>query len=144
MKVHIKFICASLLLCLALTFMFLTATGTIQAYQHFEQDHQRIQAGDVTTVSSWMTIPYIARVYHVPEKCFSQSLHIADRWLVEHATLRVIADHYQRPIDRFIRDVQHVILGYRQRKISCSAPTSPAKNVRTQTLSIPMWKGKAQ
>ncbi len=141
LKTSLKFAFTSLLLCFALLVTAFTATGTIQAYQHFQQDHQSIQQGDVTTVRPWMTIPYIARVYHVPQPCFTQSLHLADRSLVEHATLRVLADHYQRPLERLIHDVQNVILHYRRKELNCGPAPSPT--TRTGGLPPPFspWKG---
>lgn len=127
LKTSLKFTFTSLLLCLALLLTGFTATGTIQAYQHFQQDHQSIQHGDVTTVRPWMTIPYISHVYKVPQLCFTQSLHLTDHWLVEHATLRVLADHYQRPLERLISDVQNVILVYRRKELDCGPPTTAAE-----------------
>jgi hypothetical protein len=127
----------SLLLGLALLFTCFTASGTIRAYQHFQQDHQRIQAGDVTTISSWMTIPYIVRVYKVPEPCFTQSLRLADRWLVQHATLRVIADYEQRPLARLILNVQQIILSYRRGQLVCGPP--PSNTARGKDIPIPLY-----
>lgn len=134
MKTSVKFLYTSLLLCLALVVTCFTATGTIQAYQHFQQDHQRIQAGDVTTVSAWMTIPYVSRVYRVPEICFTQALHLNDYWLVEHATLRVIADSSRRPLQRLIRDIQDVIITYRRKQLYCGP--SP-KTIKTTGAPAP-------
>ena len=148
MKTRDKFIYTSLLLCLAVFLTFFTATSTIQAYQYFQQDHQRIQAGDVTTVSSWMTIPYVSRVYKVPEPCFTQTLHLSNRWLVEHATLRTVADHYQRPLAGLLLDVQHVILNYRRKQLTCEQPP-PAKSIQpigtgTHTSPFSTRKGETQ
>jgi hypothetical protein len=147
LKTSAKFVYTSLLLCLAVILTGFTATGTIQAYQHFQQDHQRIQAGDVTTVRSWMTIPYVARVYKVPEPCFTQTLHLNDRWLVEHATLRTLADHYKRSLTGLIINVQHVIVMYRRKQLSCGPPPPPPALLTTRSTSTrpsptPAWKGK--
>jgi hypothetical protein len=146
LKTSVKFIYTSLLLCLAVLLTCFTATGTIQAYQHFQQDHQRIQAGDVTTVSSWMTIPYVSQVYKVPEPCFTQNMHLSDRWLVEHATLRAISDHYRRPLGKLILDVQHVIVTYRRKQLNCALPQKTVKirGPNTHVLPSPTRKGKIQ
>ncbi len=133
LKTSLKFIFTSLLLCLALLLTGFTATGTIQAYQHFQQDHQGIQHGDVTTVRPWMTIPYISYVYSVPQPCFIQSLHLTDHSLVEHATLRVLADHYQLPLKQMINDVQNIILSYRRKELNCG----PSPMTTTQTGGTP-------
>lgn len=142
MKTSVKFTYTSLLLCLALLLTCFTATGTIQAYQHFQQDHQRIQAGDVTTVSSWMTIPYVSHVYRVPEPCFTETLHLSDHWLVEHATLRVIADHYQRPLEKLIRDIQDVIVSYRRKQVYCGPPPKTLQTTGTRALPFSIRKGE--
>jgi len=141
LKTSAKFIYTSLLLCVAVILTGFTATGTIQAYQHFQQDHQRIQAGDATTVSSWMTVTYVARVYKVPEPCFTQTLHLNDHWLVEHATLRVIADHYQRPLQKLIVDVQHIIVNYRRKQMTCGPPPKSLRAPNVHASPSPTRKG---
>ena len=143
LRTSAKFIYTSLLLCLAVILTCFTATGTIQAYQHFQQDHQRIQAGDATTVRSWMTIPYVSHVYKVPEPCFTQTLHLNDHWLVEHATLRVIADHYQRPLQKLITDVQHVIVIYRRKQLTCGPPPKTTTSTGAHASPTPTRKGTA-
>jgi hypothetical protein len=105
--------------------MLFSAVGTIQAYQQLQQNHQRILAGDITTVDSWMTLPYVARVYHVPEACLYPSLHLPNTWTVRHSTLRSIADRYKRPVDKVIHDVQQVIISYRAHHSMCGPPASP-------------------
>lgn len=136
-RIHVKFLCVSLLLCLALACLLFSATRTIQAYQQLQQSHQRILSGDVSSVDAWMTFPYIARVYHIPENCLYQTLHLPGTWMVRHSTLRVIADYYARPVDSIIRDVQRVILGYRQNHAICGtlAPSSA-------TVSAGNWQGR--
>ena len=143
MKTSVKFTYTSLLLCLALALTCFTASGTIQAYQQFQRDHQSVQNGDVTTVRPWMTIPYIARVYRVPEPCLTQTLHLNDHWLVEHATLRVLADHYQRPLERLILDVQHVILNYRRKQLNCGPPPQTIQQTASiHTIPFSLLKGE--
>lgn len=126
---HVKFLCVTLLLCLALACLLFFTARTIQAYQQFQQNHQRILSGDVSSIDTWMTFPYIAHVYRIPENCLYQSLRLPNTWMVRHATLRVIADHYARPLPGIIRDVQRVILRYRQDHTICepaAPPVSPA------------------
>lgn len=125
LNVRLKFIGVSLLLCVALASVFFAAVSTVQAYQNFEQDHQRIVAGDVSTIGPWMTLPYVARVYHVPESCLTQSLHITNPVLKHHASLRFIADYSRRPIDTVVREVRTIIQQYRDHHLTCSAPAIP-------------------
>lgn len=122
LKIHIKLLITGLLLSLAVFLVCFSATNTIQAYKHVQQNNRRVQSGDVSTVSSWMTIPYISRVYHVPELCFTQTLNISNRTLAEHATLRTLADHYHWPLPTLIQRVQQVILQYHQKLLSCDPP----------------------
>jgi len=120
---RLRLIGVSFLLCLALASTIFAAAGTVQAYQQFQQDHQRIMAGDVSTVSSWMTIPYVSHVYTVPESCLSTALHVSRQpQLEKHATLRAIAEYDQRPVDDVLRDVRITILDYRQTGSACNAP----------------------
>jgi hypothetical protein len=135
LNVRLKFISVSFLLCLALVGTVFAAASTVQAYQQFEQDHQRITAGDVSTVSSWMTLPYIARIYHVPELCLYGALHISDTALQKHATLGFIADHYKKPANDLIHTVQQAILNFRKKR-TCPAPPNSA-GTAMQLLSMP-------
>lgn len=123
MNAYIKFLCVSLLLCLALAGLLFSATRTIQAYQQLQQSHQRILSGDVSSIDAWMTFPYIAHVYQIPENCLYQSLHLPGSWTVRHSTLRVIADHYARSVDSVIRDIRQIILRYRTDHTICGTPS---------------------
>lgn len=140
---RVKFLCVSLLLCLALGCLLFSAVETIQAYQKVQQSHQRILSGDVNSIDSWMTFPYIARVYHVPESCLYQSLRFPNTWMVRHSTLRVIADHYARPVDKVIRDVRQVILNYRKNHTICGTPAPSTPGVNSgQRYPLARRKGK--
>ncbi|MEO7020213.1 MAG: hypothetical protein ABI234_08695 [Ktedonobacteraceae bacterium] len=129
MSVRQKLLAVSLLLCVALASVIFAAVSTVQAYQQFTQDHQRVVAKDVSTVGPWMTIPYIAHAYSVPESCLSQSLHITKPVLKYRASLRFIADYSRRPLDSVMRDVRTTIQVYRQHHLVCPTPT-PAPAVQ--------------
>jgi hypothetical protein len=60
-----------------------------------------------------MTIPYISRVYHVPESYLYEWLHITDPRPVSHTSLRFLAGRYNLPVDGLISDVQNAIRTYR-------------------------------
>ena len=140
---RIKFFCFCLLLCLALGCLLFSAAETIQAYQKVQQSHQRILSGDVNSIDSWMTFPYIARVYHIPEGCLYQSLRFPNTWMVRHSTLRVIADRYARPLQTVIQDVRQVILRYRKDRTICGTPIPPASTSDfMQRLPLATRKGK--
>lgn len=124
LSVRLKFLSVSLLLCVALAGTIFAAVRTVQAYQQLEQDHQQLIAGDVSTIRSWMTLPYIARVYRVPSSCLFQSLHVSEPTLKKYATLRSIADYYKKPVNVVIRDVQVMIQNYRHHRVNCNLAVS--------------------
>ncbi len=89
------------------------AVQTVQAIQRFQEDHALTLAGDVSTIDPWMTIPYISRVYHVPESYLYEWLHITDPRLVRYTSLRALAGRYNLPVDGLISAVQNAIRTYR-------------------------------
>ena len=146
LKIHLKLLCIGLLLGATVACMLFSAVGTIQAYQQLQQNHQRVMSGDVTTIDSWMTLPYVARVYHVPEGCLYPSLHLSNSWQVRHSTLRALADRSGRPVATIIHEVQQVILNYRRHHGTCgplspSPPPSAASSVFRQRFPLAGWKG---
>lgn len=111
---RLKLITTGVLLCLALGATVFCAMQTVQAIQRFEKARNLALSGDVSTIDDWMTLPYIARVYHVPENYLDQWLHISDKQSTRHATLRVLADRFNRPVSGLIRDIQRAIVTYRK------------------------------
>jgi hypothetical protein len=87
---------------------------TVQAIQRFEQTRTLTAEGDVNTIRPWMTIPYISRVYHVPETFLYESLNIKDAQTAHHTSLRSLAIRYNRPLNKFISDVQTAITTFRE------------------------------
>ncbi len=114
MNVRVKSVILGVLLCLALGATIVTAVATFKAIQQFRQERALAQSGDVSTIRPWMTVPFIAHVYHVPENYLYQSLHVANSQPVQHATLRVLADRSNRPVNDVIHDLQKAILIYRK------------------------------
>jgi hypothetical protein len=78
------------------------------------QQNELARAGDVRTIGPWMTMPYIAHVYHVPESYLYQSLHLPDRRPPGHRTLQTLAVSNHRSVDDLIRTIQLAILSYRK------------------------------
>ena len=114
MSARIIRIGTGMLLCLALAATIFCAIQTLQALQRFEKSRNLALSGDVSTIDDWMTLPYIARVYHVPENYLDQWLHIRDRQSTRHTTLHALADRYNRPVDSLIHDIQRAIVTYRK------------------------------
>ena len=104
----------SILLGATLIAVVFTALGTVRAVQSLQKQHTLAKAGDVHTIRPWMTIPYVAHTYHVPESYLYASLHIPNTHATRHMPLQTLASHYQRPVDSVVHDIQNAILLYRR------------------------------
>lgn len=131
MSIRLKLLVISLLFCVALASVIFAAANTVQAYQQLAQKHQQIATGDTNTISPWMTLPYIAHVYHIPESCLLQSLHLPEALSKKYASLRFIADHSHRSLDMVMSDVRSTIQSYRHHHLVCSAPTPAVQLLHT-------------
>ena len=117
---RVKVILISVFLCLSLGATAYAATETVQDFHAFQQQNAYAVSEDVRAIRSWMTIPYIAHFYHVPESYLYQSLHISGRTLPSHVPLHLLAARYHRPVDALIHALQTAIQSYRQHH-----PTGP-------------------
>jgi hypothetical protein len=84
------------------------------AIGQFQQAQRQAQAGDVHAIQPWMTIPYIANTYKVPESYLLQRLHISSEQSVRHTTLTTLAARQHIATSALIREIQTAILSYRQ------------------------------
>lgn len=132
LSIRAKFIIIGSLLLLALGSTIFAAESTVQAYRSFVQQHTLARAGDVRTIRPWMTIPYIARVYHVPETYLYHTLHIVDTHPPRHATLHALAMRTHHPVDNLISTIQTAILTYR--KQHPPSPSSPGQHARASPV----------
>ena len=114
MSVQTKSIIIGTLLILALGITAFFAVKTFQSFQEFQQQHAFIMAGDVRAIRPWMTIPYIAHEYQVPERYLYQSLRITDPQPPQHDTLHALAMHYNRPVNDLVHTLQGAIQIYRR------------------------------
>ena len=124
---RVKFVILGVLLCLSLGAAIFAAVTTFQAIQQFRHERALAQSGDVSTVRPWMTVHFIAQTYHVPENYLYQSLHITNPQPVSHATLRVIASHYNKNVNDVIHNVQIAILSYRKQHPHDGTPLHPGQ-----------------
>lgn len=111
---RVKQIGVGVLACLALAITIFFAAQTVRAVQHFQYSRQLALSGDVRGIRFWMTIPYIARVYNVPESYLLQSLHISDPNSVRHVTLQTLAGRLHTTTNTLIHEIQTAILTYRK------------------------------
>ena len=86
----------------------------MQTVQNFRQQNALARSGDVSTVSQWMTIPYIAHTYHIPETYLYTRLHLSNLYTFHYVTLQMLAIQDHQSVDLLIREIQQAILAYRR------------------------------
>ncbi|HEX8983260.1 MAG TPA: hypothetical protein VF792_10850 [Ktedonobacterales bacterium] len=114
MSARMKQIGMGALLCLTLGLTLLFAVSIVHAIGRFNESRKLSLSGDVRTIRPWMTIPYIARVYHVPETYLLETLHISDPASVRHVTLFSLSSRMGMSTDALIKQIQTAILTYRK------------------------------
>ncbi len=137
MSVRVKFVIVGVLLLLALGIAIFAAVATIQAFQGLQQQSALVNSGDVRTVSDWMTIPYIARTYHIPEDYLYQWLHITGVQKLQHDTLRLLAARYHWSVSDLVHSVQAAIRAYRAH--SPTVKKTPGSGTGTRRIAGTPW-----
>jgi len=95
----------------------------MQTLQDFRRQNALARSGDVSTVSQWMTIPYIAHTYHVPETYLYSQLHLSNPYTLHYVTLQMLATQEHLSANHLIQEIQQIILTYRQQHaLRMSAP----------------------
>jgi len=112
-------------LCLALGATVFAAIKTFQDFQALQQQNAYAANADVRSISPWMTIPYIAHFYHVPETYLYQSLRISGTQLPRHTPLHVLAARYNRSVNSLIYTVENAIQTYRKQHPIKHKTTAP-------------------
>ena len=123
-----------LLLCLALGLTIFSAAQVVRAVGSLQQSRRLAQSGDVRTIRPWMTLHYIARVYHVPESYLLQSLDISNAQSVRHVTLYALAPRLHLSTAALIQKIQAAILTYRQQH-----PATPTPGAAHSVIPPPVW-----
>lgn len=67
------------------------------------QNARRIQAGEPLGVRPWMTVPYIARTYAVPEEVLFAALALPATPRNRHAPLQLLAAREGQSQDHYVR-----------------------------------------
>lgn len=123
MSLRTKFVLTCILLLLALFCVAFSARSTMQTLQDFRRQNALARSGDVSTVSQWMTIPYIAHTYHVPETYLYSQLHLSNPYTLHYVTLQMLATQEHLSANHLIQEIQQIILTYRQQHaLRMSAP----------------------
>ncbi len=118
-----------LLLLVTIGFLAFATMQTVQQVRSFQEHSHAVKAGDVSTVSSWMTIHAVSRIYHVPESYLNQELGIRNPETVRHATLNTLAKTSHKPVNTVIHTVQRAIVTYRK-----THPYSPSSVPTPSTI----------
>ena len=122
MSERIKIGILSALLLFVLAFSVFAMVNTYKAVQALQVRNHDVRMGNVSTIRSWMTIPAISRIYHVPEDYVYRSLDITTPAPYHHETLYEIANRKQKPVDQVIYTLQHAILLYRKQHPGITLP----------------------
>lgn len=101
---------ASLVVCLIL--LFIVTRQLVRNYLSV-QNARRVQAGEPLGVRPWMTVPYIARTYGVPEEVLFAALGLPKSPRNEHAPLQLLAARERRDRDEYVRRLNVAINDWR-------------------------------
>jgi len=123
MSERVKLSALSVLLLLALAISAFASANTFQAVRNLQLRNHDVKVGNVSTIRTWMTVPTISRIYHVPEDYMYHSLEISSPSSYHHATLFEIANRKQQPVDQVIYTLQHAILIYRKQHSRITMPS---------------------
>jgi hypothetical protein len=134
----------SVLLIIALGITFVAGNATIQAFHSWQQQEKQFKVGDVRLISYWMTVPHIARIYHVPENYLYQTLGLKKE-TTHGKTLAIIATEKHESVDEIIHKMQGAVEAYRRlhpvnphKPAPTTSPheTMPALRVREQPSMV--------
>ena len=123
MSERVKLSALSVLLLLALAISAFASANTFQAVRNLQLRNHDVKVGNVSTIRTWMTVPTISRIYHVPEDYMYHSLEISSPASYHHVTLYELANRKHQPVDQVIHTLQHAILIYRQQHPSITMPS---------------------
>lgn len=129
-----RFILLCFFLVLSLGATFVATNATINDVKTVHQHQEMASAGDVRLVRQWMTIPYVAHVYHVPTAVLYSSLQLKDSPANRHSTLQTLALQRKQSSDIVITKVQEAILTYRKTHPFTPSPMSVASRGEYQAI----------
>lgn len=128
MILRATFVLTFVLFLLALFCVAFSVKATMQTVQNLRRQNAMARSGDVCTVDQWMTIPYIAHTYHVPEAYLYSQLHLSSAGGLHHMKLQVLATRNNQPVSYLISEAQQGILAYRT--------LHPASTITASTLTF--------
>jgi hypothetical protein len=105
-----------LTLALVVTGLGLVLFFGVRAYRDYRRLEERgLSPGvtDVEAIRGWMTMPYIARAYGVPQEALFESLGVPEAGN-EKLSIKQLANKYDRDPAEIREAVQEVVLSYQQ------------------------------
>jgi len=112
-SLRIRFILIVLSLFVVFAILFFTAHATLQAIQNIHDHQYQLKQNDVQLIQPWMTLPYIAHIYHIPVNILYASLRLPDNRITGHSTLQILARKRKESIHQLITCIQQSIILYR-------------------------------
>lgn len=112
----------AILLAIAACLFAAVSARAVRSYQEVRNE-RRVAVGESVGVRPWMTLPYIARVYDVPETDLLAVLGLPPGDDYRHAPLRVIARRHGHDLDADIAALNEAIDA---RRATPRGPTTPA------------------
>ncbi len=101
------------LLVLAACLLAVVGVRAVRTYQGLRNE-ERVRAGELVGVRPWMTIPYIARVYEIPEDELFRLLGLPQTEARRHLPLQALARQEGRDLEADIAALNAAIDARRQ------------------------------
>ena len=92
----------------SLALLFLVGVQAVRSFAEMRHLH-RVQAGAPIEVRPWMSIPYIAHTYQVPDEELFRALGLAPTSKHRRAPLEIIARREGRDLDRDLATIRAVV-----------------------------------
>jgi len=87
------------------------ARATVGAFHTLHKQEVLTENRDIRAIQPWMTIPYVAHIYHVPASYLYSTLGIKNKHEF-HDTIFTLAAHHKRSSTLVIHELQTAILTY--------------------------------
>ncbi len=120
-----RFILIVVLLLCSCAVMLLAAKETVEALKDVHYNQYLAQKGDVQLIQPWMTLSYIAHIYHVPENILLATLHLKRNTITLSTSIGVLASQKKEPTTVIIHQLQIAIMHYRKIHPQSAPPPSP-------------------
>lgn len=114
----------TILLFICLVLLLILGRQVVRSYLAVE-NLRRVQAGERIGVRPWMTVPYIAHTYGVPEEVLFTAIGVPPEPQNRHAPLRLIATREHQDVDRYVSQLNATIDAWKSRTPPAAPPRLP-------------------